>query len=64
NLFAIAGGLSHFQESAFYLFYQARQSTKPYTFGTPEILNREQVHSHRLDTQISPSQLELSGISG
>lgn len=46
-----------FKKVPFYLLYQARQSAKPYTFGTPEILGREQVHSHRLDTRISPSQL-------
>ncbi|WP_177214811.1 hypothetical protein [Anaeromicropila populeti] len=46
-----------FKKVPFYLLYQARQSTNPYTFDTPEILDREHVHSHRLDTRISPSQL-------
>ncbi|MDO5576148.1 MAG: hypothetical protein Q4F84_03645 [Fibrobacter sp.] len=50
--------LSHFSEKVpFYPLYQARQSVKHRTFSSRKITGREHVHSHRLNTQISPSQL-------
>lgn len=50
--------LSYFAEKVpFYPLYQAHQSTNTHAFGSLEILDREHVHSHRLNTLISPSQL-------